>query len=62
MLTQRIFKAGVIVTDFDKTLAILKARYVSIAFGPFPARPNQRANVIISDDTGNMIQFLGQPS
>jgi catechol 2,3-dioxygenase-like lactoylglutathione lyase family enzyme len=56
-----IFKAGVIVTDFDQTLAILKARNVPIAFGPFPARPNQRANVIIRDNAGNLIQFFGQP-
>ena len=48
-------------TDFDKTLAILKARNVPIAFGPFPARPNQRANVIIRDNAGNLMQFFGQP-
>src|ERR1051325_5155831 len=46
-LVYGIFKAGVIVNDFDKTLAMLKARNVEIAYGPFPARPNQRANVII---------------
>jgi catechol 2,3-dioxygenase-like lactoylglutathione lyase family enzyme len=55
-----IFKAGVIVDDFDKTVAILKARQVEIAFGPFPKRANQRANVIVKDNAGNLIQFFGK--
>ena len=55
-----IFKAGVIVEDFDKTLAALKARQVEIAFGPYPARPNQRANVIVRDNAGNLLQFFGK--
>ena len=55
-----VFKAGVIVDDFDKTLAMLKARHVEIAFGPWPARANQRANVIIRDNAGNLIQFFGK--
>jgi hypothetical protein len=37
-----IVKAGVIVTDFERTLALLKQRQVEIAFGPFPGRANQR--------------------
>ena len=53
------FKAGVIVDDFDKTLAMLRARGVSIAVGPFPASETQRANVIIRDNAGNLIQFFG---
>jgi catechol 2,3-dioxygenase-like lactoylglutathione lyase family enzyme len=53
------FKAGVIVADFDKTLAALKARGVEIEIGPFPARPDQRANVIIRDNAGNLIQLFG---
>jgi catechol 2,3-dioxygenase-like lactoylglutathione lyase family enzyme len=54
------FKGGAIVADFDRTMATLKARGVEIAFGPFPARSNQRANVIIKDNAGNLIQFFGQ--
>ncbi len=55
-----VFKAGVIVADFDKTLATLKERNVEIAFGPYPARGNQRANVIVKDNAGNLIQFFGK--
>jgi len=57
-----IFKVGVIVGDFERTLARLKARNVDIAYGPFPARPGQRANVIVRDNAGNMIQFFGTES
>jgi catechol 2,3-dioxygenase-like lactoylglutathione lyase family enzyme len=59
ILIHGVVKAGAIVADFDKTLAILKDRHVRIAFGPFPARANQRANVIIQDNAGNLIQFFG---
>ena len=55
-----IFKAGVIVDDFEKTVAALKARHVEIAFGPFPRKGNQRANVIVKDNAGNLIQFFGK--
>ena len=34
-----IMKAGVVVDDFDKTIASLRAASVPFAFGPFPARP-----------------------
>jgi catechol 2,3-dioxygenase-like lactoylglutathione lyase family enzyme len=54
-----IFKAGVIVTGFDATIAALRSRGVEIAFGPFPARPGQRANAIIKDNAGNLIQLFG---
>src|SRR6185295_2496768 len=37
-----MFKAGVIVDDFEKTLAMLKARGVDFFIGPFPGRANQR--------------------
>ena len=57
-----IFKVGVIVSDFDKTLATLQARKVDVAFGPYPARPGQRANVIVRDNAGNLIQFFGAES
>jgi len=59
-LVHGMFKAGVIVDDFDKALAMLKARNVPIAFGPFPAGPNQRANAIIRDNAGNLIQVFGK--
>jgi hypothetical protein len=55
-----IFKAGVIVSDFEKTLALLKARNAEIAFGPYPARADQRANVMVRDNAGNLIQFFGK--
>ena len=42
-----------IVDDFEKTVAMLKARQVEIAFGPFP-------NVIVKDNAGNLIQFFGK--
>ena len=54
-----IFKVGVTVDDFDKTLAALRARGVEIAFGPYPKRPDQPANVIIRDGDGNLIQIAG---
>jgi len=53
------FKAGLIVKDFDATLAALRTRGVEIAYGPYPAREGQRANVIIRDNAGNLIQFFG---
>lgn len=55
---QGIFKAGAIVDDYDTVLATLKEKKVEIAFGPFPARGKQRANVIIRDNSGNLIQFF----
>jgi len=55
-----IAKAGVVVPDFDSTVAMLRARGVEIAYGPFPARANQRANLLIRDNAGNLIQFFGK--
>lgn len=55
-----IFKAGFIVDDFDGAVAQLKARGVDIAMGPFPARNNQRANVIIRDNAGNYLQLFAK--
>ena len=54
-----LFKAGMIVDDFDATLVTLEARGVTIAMGPFPASPTQHANVIVRDNSGNLIQFFG---
>ncbi len=53
-------KVGAIVSDFDRVLAQLKAQGAEIAFGPYPARADQRANVIVRDNEGNLIQFFGE--
>src|SRR5688572_17622974 len=45
-LTHGIAKAGVIVTDFDRTVAALRARGIEITSGPDPSRPNMRANLM----------------
>lgn len=55
-----IFKAGVIVDDFDRALELLKQRGVTIALGPFPARADQKANFLIRDNAGNLIQFFAR--
>ena len=54
------FKVGFVVDDFDATLALIEARGVEIAMGPFPARVGQRANVIVKDNAGNLIQVFGR--
>jgi catechol 2,3-dioxygenase-like lactoylglutathione lyase family enzyme len=59
-LVHGIFKAGIVVVDFDKTIAALRARGVPIAIGPFPASAQQPANAIIRDNAGNYIQFFGE--
>jgi catechol 2,3-dioxygenase-like lactoylglutathione lyase family enzyme len=58
-LVHGIFKAGIIVDDFDKAIAELRARNVTIAIGPFPANADQPANAIIRDNEGNYIQLFG---
>lgn len=58
-LVHGYFKAGAIVADFDKTVHVLRARGVEIAFGPFPPQADQRANVIVRDNAGNLIQLFG---
>ena len=60
ILVHGVVKAGAIVADLDKTLATLRQRNVQVAFGPYPASANQRANVIIQDNAGNLIQFFGR--
>ncbi len=57
-LLHGVFKAGFLVRNLDKTVEELRARGVEIAFGPFPARDNQRANLIIRDNAGNLIQLF----
>jgi catechol 2,3-dioxygenase-like lactoylglutathione lyase family enzyme len=54
-----IIKAGFMVHDFDGTLAAFRRQKGEIAFGPFPRRPSQRANMIVRDNEGNLIQILG---
>lgn len=58
-LIHSITKVGVIVDDFDKTLATMRERGIKIVIGPFPKSANQRENVIIQDNEGNLIQFFG---
>ncbi|HEU5219749.1 MAG TPA: VOC family protein [Gemmatimonadales bacterium] len=57
-----LFKAGMIVEHFDKTVALLRSRGVEMAYGPYPASKDQRANVIIRDNAGNLIQIFGSPA
>jgi catechol 2,3-dioxygenase-like lactoylglutathione lyase family enzyme len=59
-LVHGIFKAGIIVDDYDRALATLRARGVPIVIGPFPARNGQRANFIIKDNAENLLQFFGK--
>ena len=59
-LVHGIFKAGLIVDNYDATLTALRARGVEIAIGPFPAHDGQRANFIVRDNAGNLIQFFGR--
>jgi len=54
------FKSGVLIDDFPRALETLRRRGVEIAFGPYPARQRQRANVIVRDNAGNLIQLFGR--
>ncbi len=55
-----IFKAGMIVDDYEGALKRLRERGVQVAMGPFPANGDQRANVIIRDNSGNLIQLFAK--
>jgi catechol 2,3-dioxygenase-like lactoylglutathione lyase family enzyme len=55
-----IFKAGIFVDDFDRTMAELRRRGVEIAIGPFPKRDGQPANAIVKDNAGNYLQLFGR--
>ncbi|MBI3792308.1 MAG: VOC family protein [Gemmatimonadetes bacterium] len=55
---QGIAKVGVVVTDFDGTVAALRARGVTFAYGPFPRRGREAANVILRDNAGTLIQLF----
>lgn len=58
-LTHGIAKAGILVADFERTVAALRQRGIEFAGGPYPARPGQRANVMFKDNAGNVLQVLG---
>jgi methylmalonyl-CoA/ethylmalonyl-CoA epimerase len=58
-LVHGIAKAGIVVSNFDSTVARLRARGVTFAIGPYPARADMRANVAFRDPAGNLIQILG---
>ena len=60
LLVQGIVKVGAIVENFDQTVALLRARHVTIVLGPYPASAEQRANIIVQDNDGNLIQFFGK--
>lgn len=59
-LVHGFFKAGMIVENLDATLAELRSRGVEVAYGPYPAEGGQRANVIVRDNAGNLIQLFGR--
>jgi catechol 2,3-dioxygenase-like lactoylglutathione lyase family enzyme len=59
-LTHGPFKAGFVVKDFGNAVEQLRARGVVFAFGPFPAKDKQRANLLIRDNAGNLIQIFGE--
>ena len=62
VLAHGFTKAGFVVQDFDRTLATLRERGVEIAYGPYPGRADQRANVIVRDNAGNLLQIFGLTS
>jgi catechol 2,3-dioxygenase-like lactoylglutathione lyase family enzyme len=59
-LVHGFVKAGFVVKDFDGVVAELRARGVDVAYGPFPASDTQKANVILRDNSGNLIQVFGR--
>lgn len=56
-----IAKAGILVSNFDSTVARLRARGITFFFGPYPPRNGNRANVAFLDNSRNLIQILGPP-
>ena len=55
-----IVKAGFVVDDFDATVERLRSRGVEILYGPFPAQADQRANLLVRDVDGNLLQIFGE--
>lgn len=64
IFTHGVFKTGVIVEDYAATIARLRERGAEFAFGPFPASAGQKANAIVRDNAGNLVQFIdgGRPA
>jgi catechol 2,3-dioxygenase-like lactoylglutathione lyase family enzyme len=60
LLVHGVFKVGVVVEDYAGLLELLRARRVEIALGPFLAREGQRANLIVRDNAGNLLQFFAK--
>lgn len=59
-LVHGIFKGGIFVDDYDRTLATLRERGVEITLGPFPTRDGIPANFIVRDNAGNLLQFFAK--
>jgi len=60
-LIQGVTKTGLIVDNFDRTLAVLRERNVPILMGPYPAHDSTGLrNFIIEDNARNLIQFFGK--
>ena len=57
-LVHGVFKAGVIVKQYEKLVTALQERGIPIALGPFPETAEQPANLLIRDNAGNLIQFI----
>ena len=58
LLVHGIFKVGLIVDKYPSVLESLKQRGIEIVHGPFPSRKDQPGNVIIRDNSGNLIQLF----
>jgi catechol 2,3-dioxygenase-like lactoylglutathione lyase family enzyme len=54
------FKVGVMVANLSAAITLLGERQVPIAFGPFPATASQKANLIIRDNAGNLLQLIAK--
>jgi catechol 2,3-dioxygenase-like lactoylglutathione lyase family enzyme len=55
-----VYKVGFTVDQFDATVANLRSRGVEVVLGPFPASSTQRANVIVKDNAGTLLQLFGR--
>jgi catechol 2,3-dioxygenase-like lactoylglutathione lyase family enzyme len=55
-----VMKVGFVVRDLDGALARLRERGAELVMGPFPASGGQRANALIRDGDGTLIQLFGR--
>ena len=55
-----VTKVGFVVDNLNESLNSLRSRGVEVVLGPFPATSSQRANVIVKDGSGNVIQLFGK--